>query len=97
MVLVVTFATSSRVKHQISVIDGQQGRIAKKDIMNTTDTKTTEKTTSKTRELRRSMLAHVVKIGCEYHYSGALLSDGRMVTWGTNSHGQLGGSRIHQT
>ena len=66
------------------------GRIAKKDIMNTTDTKTTEKTTSKTRELRRSMLAHVVKIGCEYHYSGALLSDGRMVTWGTNSHGQLG-------
>ncbi len=38
----------------------------------------------------RQWLAHVVDIDCEYHYSGALLSDGRLVLWGSNTHGQLG-------
>ena len=41
-------------------------------------------------QTKRSILANVIKIDCEYHYSGALLSDGRLVAWGTNSHGQLG-------
>jgi alpha-tubulin suppressor-like RCC1 family protein len=40
--------------------------------------------------LKRTVLANVIKIDCEYHYSGALLSDGRLLLWGTNSHGQLG-------
>ena len=64
-----------------SWIETHYGRLSKK-----------EKETNKfnNRESKRSMLAHVVQISCEYHYSGALLSDGRLVMWGTNSYGQLG-------
>ena len=36
------------------------------------------------------VLKNVTKIDCEYHYSAALLDDGRLVLWGRNSHGQLG-------
>ena len=37
-----------------------------------------------------AVLFNVVEIDCEYHYSAALLGDGRLVLWGINSHGQLG-------
>ena len=36
------------------------------------------------------ILANVIEIDCEYHYSAALLQDGRLVLWGSNTDGQLG-------